>query len=64
MTADSRTGEGPVRTLKPGDRITIYGDLEIVAVEGRRVQVRVVPASTPVMFAVTKSSELSTSGKK
>ena len=28
---------GPVRTLKVGDRITVYGDLEVVAVEGRCV---------------------------
>lgn len=39
-----------VRTLKVGDRITVYGDLEIVAVEGRRVIVRVTPASKPVMI--------------
>jgi len=39
--------EGPVRTLRVGDRITVYGDLEVVAVEGKRVQVRVVRASLP-----------------
>ena len=47
-------GRGPVRTLKVGDRITVYGDLEIVAVEARYVTVRVVrpaaPPPEPVMF--------------
>lgn len=44
-----RGGEykGPVRTLKVRERITVYGDLVVVAVEDRRVQVRVVNASTP-----------------
>jgi len=54
--ADAATSgnRGPIRTLRVGDRITVYGDLEVIAVEGRRVQVRVVKASAPppepVMF--------------
>ena len=40
--------------LKVGDRITVYGDIVVIAVKGRRVQVRVVRASAPppepVMF--------------
>ena len=56
-------GHGPVRTLKVGDRITVYGDLEVIAVEGRRVQVRVVRASAPppepVMFPVRSFESLS-----
>jgi hypothetical protein len=51
---ERRERTGPVRTLKVGDRITVYGDLEVIEVEGRRVQVRVVRASSPppepVMF--------------
>lgn len=51
---------GPTRTLKAGDRITIYGDLEVIAVEGRCVQVRVVKASAPppepVMFPARSRS--------
>ena len=43
---------GPMRTLKPGDRITVCGDLELVSVEGQEVQVRVRPTSTPIMFPV------------
>lgn len=54
---DSKNQQGPVRTLKVGDRITVYGDLEVIAVNGRRVQVRVVSASAPVMFAVKKEDE-------
>lgn len=38
---------GPVRSLKIGERITVYGDLEVVAIEGRRVTVRVLRASSP-----------------
>jgi hypothetical protein len=34
MTNDSRAGEGPVRTLNAGDRITVEGDLVIVVVDG------------------------------
>ena len=53
---DSKNQQGPVRMLKVGDRITVDGDLEVIAVHGRRVQVRVVRASTPppepVMFPV------------
>jgi hypothetical protein len=53
-----RATMGPVRTLKVGDRITVYGDLDVIAVVGRRVQVRVVRASAPppepVMFPVTR----------
>ena len=45
-------GRGPVRTLKVGDRITVYGDLEVVAVEGRWVTVRAAPASAPPPAAV------------
>ena len=45
---------GPARTLRIGETITVYGDLKIIAVEGRRVTVRVVPPSSPppsgVMF--------------
>ena len=48
---------GPVRTLKVGDRITVYGDLEVVAVEARHVTVRVIrpsaPPPEPVMFPVS-----------
>ena len=45
---DNRSG--PVRTLRVGDRITVYGDLEVDSLVGRRIQVRVYPASSPVMF--------------
>jgi hypothetical protein len=41
---------GPVQTRKIGYRITVYGDLEVIAIEGRRVKARVVKASAPVMF--------------
>jgi hypothetical protein len=44
---------GPVRTAN-GDRITVYGDLEVISVEARHVTVRVVrpsaPPPEPVMF--------------
>lgn len=43
---------GPMRTLKLGDRITVHGDLEIVDMDGRRVQVRLHPSSSPIMFPV------------
>jgi hypothetical protein len=53
---ESSKGRGPVRTLKVGDRITVYGDLEVVTVEGQWVTVRAAPASAPppaaVMFPV------------
>lgn len=51
---------GPVRTLKVGDRITVYGDLEVIAVEGQWVTVRAAPASAPppaaVMFPAGRNS--------
>jgi len=43
---------GPMRTLKRGDRITVHGDLEIVDMDGRRVEVRLHPSSSPIMFPV------------
>lgn len=45
-------GSGPVRTLRIGDRITVYGDLEIVRIDGRRVTVRLHNSFTPVMMPV------------
>jgi hypothetical protein len=47
--ATDRGGEdkGPVRTLKVGDRITVYGDVEVIAIEDRRVTLRVMRASSP-----------------
>lgn len=51
-------GRGPVRTLKIGDRITVYGDLEVVSVEARHVTVRVVRPSAPVMFPVKSEHPL------
>jgi hypothetical protein len=44
-------GAGPMRTLKRGDRIAVHGELEIVDMDGRHVQVRLHP-STPIMFPV------------
>ena len=56
QTHHTHPQQGPVRTMKVGQRITVYGDVEIVAIEGRRVQVRVHRASSPppgpVMFPV------------
>ena len=40
-------GHGPVRTLKVGDRITVYGDVQVLSVDGHRVTLRVAPASLP-----------------
>ena len=49
--------------MEIGDRITVYGDLEVVAVEGRWVTVRAAPASAPppaaVMFPVKPDRTLS-----
>lgn len=51
---------GPIRTLKVGDCVTVYGDIEIIAIQGRRVQVRVVKASapppTPVMLSTSRGN--------
>lgn len=53
-TTQADSPAGPVRTVKAGDWLTIFnGDLEIMAVKGKRVTVRLHPASSqqpPVMF--------------
>ena len=45
---------GPVRTMKVGERVIVStGELEIVSIDGRRVTVRLHPASSPpppIMF--------------
>lgn len=45
--SDEDKQNGPVRTMRVGERITVYGDLEIVTIERSRVTVRVVPPSSP-----------------
>lgn len=56
-----RGSDGPVRTMRVGQRITVYGDVEIIAIEGRRVQIRVHRASSPppvpVMFSAKECRE-------
>ena len=50
--------KGPVRTLKVGDRLTVYGDRVVEDVRNGRVLVRVLKASAPppepVMFSATR----------
>lgn len=51
---------GPVRTLRVGERLTVYGgDLEIVCVRGQRVTVRLHPASSmpPPMMVPAKERQ-------
>lgn len=59
VTAESPIDQdrGPMRTLKVGDRITVYGDLELVAVEGRRATVRVRQGTLPVLAPIRDRSQ-------
>jgi hypothetical protein len=44
----------PVRTLRLGERVRVFGDVEIIAVEGRRVTIRVHPLAEGLMIPLKR----------